>query len=160
MKRLIRQGSLGLLLFFSCLITARSQTAADRVSAIIVSNIGPAAASDDLVRANIHVKIGDVYNTKIVYEDIPALYATGLFANIHINDRRTENGVELTYTLQGKPRVTAITFQGNTKLGDAKLLKKAATKVGAPFDEMTLLNDTQEMEKLYADKGYTHTTVR
>ncbi len=160
MKRVIRQGSLVLLLLFSCLMEARGQSAADRVSAIIVSNIGPAAASADLVRANIHVKVGDPYNPRIVYEDIPTLYATGLFANIRINDRRTDDGVELTYIMQGKPRVTAITFQGNSKLSDAKLLKKAATKVGAPFDEMTLLDDTQEMEKLYADKGYIHTTVR
>src|SRR5579863_5082365 len=160
MNRLMRHGGFVLLLLISSLLTARGQLASERVSSIIVSNVGPAAASTNLVRANIHVKEGDVYNPRIVYEDIPNLYATGLFANIRISDRRTEDGVELTYILQGKPRVTAITFEGNTKLSDSKLLKKAGTKVGAPLDEMTLLNDTQEMEKLYADKGYNHTTVR
>ena len=160
MKWFFRHGGAGWLLLFCCLATARAQTAANRVSAILINNIGPAAASTNLVLANIHVKVGDNYDPKIVFEDIPNLYATGLFANIQITDRRTSDGVELTYTMRGKPRVTAIDFAGNTKFSNAKLMKKVTSKVGAPFDELTLLKDTQAIEKLYESKGYTHTIVR
>ena len=115
----------------------------------LITNIGPAAASTNLVLANIHVKVGDNYDPKIVFEDIPNLYATGLFANIQITDRRTGDGVELTYTMPGKPRVTAINFDGNTKFSNFKLMKKVTSKVNAPLDELTLLKDTQAIEKLY-----------
>ena len=160
MKCFFRHGGIGLLLLLCCLTTAHAQSAANRVSAILITNIGPAAASTNLVLANIHVKAGDTYDPKVVFEDIPNLYATGLFANIQITDRRTSDGVELTYILRGKPRVTAINFTGNTKFSNAKLLKKVTSKVGAPFDELTLLKDTQAIEKLYESKGYVHTTVR
>ena len=160
MNWLIRHGGLGLLLFFCSLPVARGQLASDRVSAIEVTNIGPEVASADLVRANIHVKVGDVYNRKAVYDDIPNLYATGLFANIVIKERQTDDGVVITYVLAGKMRLTSITVDGNTEIKTTKLLKKAASHVGDPLDELKLLNDTQSMEKLYQDKGYTGTSVR
>jgi outer membrane protein insertion porin family len=160
MNRLIRHGGLGLLLFFCSLPVARAQLAADRIVAIEVTNIGPEVASADLVRANIHVKVGDVFDRKSVYDDIPNLYAMGFFANIHIQERQTDNGVVLTYLLQGKPRLTGITVEGNTELTTTKLLKKASSHVGEPLDELKLLNDSQTMEKLYEDKGYTGTSVR
>ena len=34
----------------------------DKVASIVVTNIGPRVASDELIRANIHVKPGDVIN--------------------------------------------------------------------------------------------------
>src|SRR5580693_7725751 len=160
MNWLIRHGGLGLLLFFCSLPVARGQLASDRVSAIEVTNIGPEVASADLVRANIHIKVGDVYNRKAVYDDIPNLYATGLFANIVIKERQTDDGVVITYVLAGKMRLTSITVDGNTEIKTTKLLKKAASHVGDPLDELKLLNDTQSMEKLYQDKGYTGTSVR
>ncbi len=160
MNRLIRHGGLVLLLFLCRLPAARGQLASDRIAAIEVTNIGPAVASTALVRANIHIKVGDLYNRAAVFDDIPNLYATGLFANIVIQDRRTDDGVVVTYVLAGKPRLTSIIVDGNTKIKTAKLLKKTSSHVGDPLDELKLLNDTQDMEKMYENKGYTGTTVR
>jgi outer membrane protein insertion porin family len=160
MNRLIRHGSLALLLFFFCLPAARGQLASDRIAAIEVTNIGPEVASAALVRANIHVKVGDVYKRIALDDDIHNLYATGFFANIRIDERLTDDGVVLTYVLAGKPRLTSIIVDGNTKIKTAKLLKKISSHVGDPLDELKLLNDTQDMEKLYENKGYTGTTVR
>ena len=160
MNWLMRHGGLGLLLFFCCLPVARGQLASERISAIEVTNVGPAAASVALVRANIHVKVGDVYDRRAVYDDIPNLYATGFFANIVIRERQTDDGVVVTYVLWGKLRVTSIVVDGNTEFKTAKLLKKATSHVGDPLDELKLLNDTQAMEKLYEDSGYTGTTIR
>ncbi len=160
MNWLIRHGGPGLLLFFCFLPLAHGQLAADRISAIEVTNVGPDVASADLVRANIHVKVGDVFNRRAVYDDIPNLYATGFFRNILIRERQTDGGVVLTYVLEGKMRLTSITVDGNTEIKTTKLLKKSASHVGDPLDELKLLNDSQAMEKLYEDKGYTGTSVR
>jgi outer membrane protein insertion porin family len=160
MNWLIRHGGLGLLLFFCCLPAARGQLGLDRIAGIEVTNVGPEAASADLVLANIRVKVGDVYDPKAIRDDIPDLYATGLFANIAIRQRPTDNGIVLVYVLQGKPRLTSIVVEGNTEIKTSKLLKKASSHVGEPLDELKLLNDSQEMEKLYENKGYTGTSVR
>ena len=41
--------------------------------------MGPPAASDELVRANIRVKVGDTYTRTGVDDDVRTLYSTGLF---------------------------------------------------------------------------------
>ena len=65
----------------------------------------------------------------------------------------------LTYSLQGKPRLTDIKFQGNTKFSTAKLKAKLTSKAGEPLDERKLFTDSQEIQKTYQKKGYPRTTV-
>src|SRR5258708_5161081 len=134
MKFLIRHGGLWLLLLFCWLPTASGQGILDRVVAdVIVTNAGPAVASDELIRANIHVKKGDIYNRLSVDDDILNLYKTGFFFNIQVGEEQTAKGVILTYILQGKYRPTGINFTGNTRFSNAKLLKKVTSKVSDPL---------------------------
>ena len=72
----------------------------------------------------------------------------------------TPDGVILTYKVQGKPRLTEIKFQGNTKFKDAKLLKKISSKPDEPLDERKLFTDTQDIQKLYQKTGYPRTEVK
>ena len=162
MKYLIRHGGLGLLLLLFWLPAASGQSPLDGqiISKIIITNIGPRMASDELVRGNIHVKIGDTYIRASVNKDVLNLYATGFFQNIRVSDNATENGVELTYVLQGKLKLVDITVEGNVKLSSKKLLKKIKSKKGDPLDERKLFDDEMEMEKMYQKKGYPHTAVK
>jgi len=162
MKYLIRHGGLGLLLLLGWLPAVLAQHATDglTISGIVITNIGPQMASDDLVRANIHVKVGDPYVRVSVDKDLLSLYSTGFFLNIRVSDKVTPTGVELTYILQGKLKLTGINFEGNTKFSRSKLLKKVKSKIGDPMDERKLFEDGQEIEKLYQKKGYPHTTVK
>ena len=89
-----------------------------------------------------------------------SLYATGFFYNIQVVADNTPDGVVLTYKVQGKPRLTEIKFQGNTKFKSAKLLKKISSKVDEPLDERKLFTDTQDIQKLYQKKGYQRTQVK
>ena len=127
------------------------------MSKINIKHIGPPAASDELIRSNLRVKVGDPYLRAAVDDDVRNLYATGFFYNIQVTADDTPDGVVLTYKVQGKPRLTDIKFQGNTKFKDAKLLKKISSKVGEPLDERKLFTDTQDIEKLYQKAGYPHT---
>jgi outer membrane protein insertion porin family len=162
MKYLIRHGGLGLLLLLGWLPAATAQlgSADPLISKITITNIGPQMASDELVRGNIHVRVGDPYKRPSVDKDILNLYSTGFFRDIRVSENMTEKGVELTYILQGKLKLTGINFEGNTKFSNSKLLKKVKSKPGDPLDERKLFDDAQEMEKLYQKKGYPHTTVR
>jgi outer membrane protein insertion porin family len=162
MKYLLRHGGLGWLLLLGWLPTALAQRGVEGapISQIIITNIGPQMASDALVRANIHLKAGDPYVRASVDKDLLNLYSTGFFLNIRVSDKMTDKGVELTYILQGKLKLTGINFEGNTKFSRAKLMKKVKSKVGDPMDERKLFEDEQEIEKLYQKKGYPHTTVK
>src|ERR1035438_3277816 len=128
----------GLLLLLAWLPAGWTQTAPPKVAKINIKHIGPPAASDELIRSNLRVKAGDEYLRTAVDDDVRNLYATGFLYNIQVDAEETPAGVVLTYKVQGKPRLTAITFHGNTKYKDAKLLKKISSKVGEPLDERKL----------------------
>jgi outer membrane protein insertion porin family len=148
------------LLLLAWLPAGWTQTAPPKISRINIKHIGPPAASDELIRSNLRVKVGDVYLRTAVDDDVRNLYATGFLYNIQVDAEETPAGVVLTYKVQGKPRLTGLTFHGNTKFKDAKLLKKLSSKVGEPLDERKLFTDTLEIEKLYQKSGYPHTHAK
>jgi outer membrane protein insertion porin family len=130
------------------------------VSKIEIKHVGPAAVSDDLIRANIRVKPGDVYLPAAVDDDVKSLYATGLFYNVRVAAEREDDGrVALTYAVQARPRLTAIKIEGNKKFSDAKIKKKITSKVGEPLDERKLFTDALAIQELYQKSGYPQTTV-
>jgi outer membrane protein insertion porin family len=136
------------------------ETTAPTIKQINIEHVGPQAASDDLIRANIRVKVGDPYTSTSINNDVATLYSTGYFRNIRVTeDRATDGGVVLTYVVMGKPVLTDIQFNGNKKYSRTKLLKKVSSKIGQPIDEHKLFNDAQEILKLYQKAGYQKTKV-
>src|SRR6266511_229818 len=171
MKLLLRRWRLILLLaLFSWSPPLPAQVALSeiplKVQKIEIRHIGPPAVSDDLIRANIRVKVGDVihkvgnsYDVKNTNVDVQTLKATGYFADIRVKVEEVDDGVKLIYEVQGKLVLTDIRFEGNRKYRNAKLLKKVTSKIGEPLDEYKLFKDAQEIQKLYEKAGYQKTKV-
>ena len=108
---------------------------ASKIKSIDIEHIGPPAVSDELVRANIRVKVGDTLSQTAVDDDIRSLYGTGYFHNIRTETSLSPDGVALKYRVQGKPLLTDIYFEGNEKHSDRKLLRKISSKIGEHYDE-------------------------
>jgi outer membrane protein insertion porin family len=156
----------GLCALFLWLPAAWGQLPAGKISRIDIRHVGPPSVSDELIRANIHIKPGDVYDpydarrADPTIDDVTNLYATGLFYNIRVAaERADDGGVALVYIVQGKPRLTDIKFQGNKKFDAAKLKKKVTSKVGQPLDEMKLFTDAQAIQEMYQKAGCPGTKV-
>jgi outer membrane protein insertion porin family len=143
-----------------CFCCAWDLQAQEKVSKIEIRHVGPPAASDELIRANIRVKVGDMYTRTGVDDDVRTLYSTGLFFNIRVGEERGPEGVTLIYVVQGKPVLTDIRFEGNKKYNNKKLLKKVSSKIGEPLDERKLFADSQEIQKMYQKSGYQKTLVK
>lgn len=152
---------LGLVIGFCLLAPLASAQLVETVTAIEIQHIGPPAVSDSLARSNIRVKAGDPYSRNAVDTDIETLYATGYFFTVQVEREPADGGVKLRYKLVGKPTLTQINFNGNTKFSDKKLSGKKIlkSKVGEPLDEHKLHADAQEILKLYQKKGYRQTEV-
>lgn len=140
------------------------------VRKIVIQHQGPPAVSDELIRANIRVKVGDIFNRVSVDDDIKNLYDTSFFHNILVREELVAEGVDsngvriprsytLTYVVQGKPIITEIRFTGNKKHSTSKLRRKLTSKTGEPMDERKLFNDKQEVLKMYQKAGLQKTTV-
>ncbi len=150
----------GFLVLFAWVPLALGQFSAPKIARIDIKHVGPASVSDDLIRANIHVKVGDPYVRDAADDDVHNLYATGLFYNIRVTQDTTDEGVVLTFIVQANPRLTGIDFQGNTKFSNSKLMKKISSKIGEPLDERKLFTDSLEIQKTYQKAGYPGTEVK
>lgn len=135
---------------------ARGQMLVHRIT---VTNVGPAAVSEGLIRANIHVKEGQPYNRSAIDEDIKNLYLTGYFQDVRVTEQPSPDGINLVYFVEGKPKLTDIIFVGNKKYSNKKLLKKLTSKIGEPLDEHKLFSDAEEIKKMYQKAGYPQTKV-
>ena len=156
-----RLSALLLALLFGLIFSAPAQIAAVKVVMVEINPVGPPAASEALIRANIRVRTGDVYLPAAVDDDVRNLYATGFFYNIRIvATPKPDDTMDLTYVLQGKPRLTSLKFEGNKKYSDTKLLKKISSKVGEPLDERKLFTDSQTIRESYEKTGYPGTQVK
>jgi len=161
MKLLLRRWTLFVLILCSlALATSNAQVGGQVIRKIEIRHVGPPAASDALIRANIRVKEGDTYTATSVDDDVRSLLATGYFHNVKVVLEPATDGLAVAYLIQGKPVISEITITGNTKYSKKKLLKKATSKVGQPLSEQKLFTDAQEMRKLYEKAGYQRTTVK
>lgn len=140
--------------------SAYAQFAGPKIIKIEIRHRGPVSVSDDLIRANIRVKVGDPYLIAAVDDDVRNLYTTGFFYNIQVGREESAEGLTLIYVLQEKPRLTEIKFRGNKKFSESKLKKKLTTKINEPLDERKLFTDTQEIQQMYQKAGYPKTDVK
>jgi outer membrane protein insertion porin family len=149
-------------LWLGCVSVAWAQPLGPKIERVDVQFVGPASVTEQLVRSNIRLKVGDTYFPAGTVDDTRALYATRQFYNIRIMvDPATNGGVVLTYLVQVRPQLTDIKLEGNRKISDSKIRKKAITvKVDKPIDEQKLFEDSQAIKKLYEKSGYAGTQVK
>ncbi|MDC0324388.1 hypothetical protein OAM21_04260, partial [Verrucomicrobia bacterium] len=129
------------------------------IEAVKVTHVGPASVSDQMVLVNIQTRSGDDFSAARINQDVKNLLGTGYFYNVDVSWEVKDSGIDLVYSVQGKPRLTEIRFEGNERLSDRRLKKKVSSKVGEPIDEKKLFTDAREIETFYQKKGYQNTVV-
>src|ERR1035438_7496256 len=159
MKSMIKP--LGVSMVLGCATVALAQGLGPKIDRVDVKFVGPASVSEEFIRSNIKLKSGATYLPGLTQDDVHTLYGTGQFYNIRVAvDQADDGGVVLTYTVQVRPRITEIRFEGNKKLSDTKLKKKVTFKVGEALDEQKVFTDVQEIKKLYEKSGLADTKVK
>src|SRR5688572_13341198 len=83
MKVVLRRWS-GFVLILCWLATSTYGQVGQKIQKIDVRHVGPPAASESLIRANIRVKEGDTYVRTSVDDDVRSLFSTGFFYNIRV----------------------------------------------------------------------------
>ncbi len=158
MKSLLRRYCILLALLVYWVPNAPAQNA-PIVKQIEIRHAGPPATSDELIKSNIRVKVGDPLTRTAIDDDVRNLYATGFFYNIRVAEEPAQDGLKLVYVVMGKLTLTDVRFEGNKEMSLSKLRKKVTSKVGSPLDEQKLFTDAQELKKLYQKSGYQKTEV-
>jgi len=139
--------------------SASAQLIGPTVTKVSIRFVGPPNVSEDFIRANIRIRVGEPFTRAAADEDTAALYQTGYFFKIQVTAEDNAGGVEVTYIVQGKPILTDIKIVGNDKMSLKKIKKKVTSKAGQPLDERKLFDDAQAIKELYEKAGYEKTTV-
>ena len=141
-------------------VAGQAQLSQQTVDQIEIRHVGPPAVSDERIRANIQTRPGDLITPSKINQDVKSLLQTDYFHNVNVAWEKTEEGIKLIYSVQGRPILSKIEFSGNDRLKTRRLRKTIASKIGAPIDEKQLFTDAQAIKELYEKKGYRETAVK
>jgi RNA polymerase sigma factor (sigma-70 family) len=120
----------------------------------------PQTVSEELIRSNIAVKVGDSFERASVDVDVRKLYNTGWFSNVRVAESNSSEGVTLNYLLQEKPKLAQVRFSGNSQLDEKSLGSVVSSKDGQLLDERTLSADAQRIYQVYLKSGFPTAEVK
>jgi outer membrane protein insertion porin family len=141
---------------------AQGQAGAPKGTITEVRVEGNDGIPDAEILGKIHSKAGKPYNDSTVAEDLQRLVKTGQFSDVAPYwkpDPRRPDGVILTFRVRELPVLREVQFLGMTKLKLKDVEQSTNLKKGAPADPVKTAMATHQIERMYADKGYSWAKV-
>jgi len=158
LKKIIVLPSIIALLAWGACSMAQESTAPERkVTSILIS--GLKAVSEQLVRAQLEVQVGQTYNPGAVARDLRRLYSLGHFDTIKVEAAPEAEGIALTYVVQEKRIIDAIRIMGNNKIGHSKIRAVLSWKEGDSFSPDAYDEERKAILKLYEEKAFANSAV-
>lgn len=124
----------------------------------IVKNIevvGNKRVEPETVRSYLQLSPGDEYDSYKVDQSLKALFATGLFADVQIE----QNGSTLVVTVVENPVINKVAFEGNSEVEDATLEAEVQLKPRSVFTRARVQADVQRILAVYQAQGLYGATV-
>ncbi|MFM9144007.1 MAG: outer membrane protein assembly factor BamA [Phycisphaerales bacterium] len=128
---------------------------ADRpVTAVKVAIRGRNMSTEQEVRNNLRIAVGQPFDAKVVKQDVSTLYRLGRFGQVSADATILPDGsVEVTYTVEEQAIVESIDFSGNYLVTDQDLRKAVPLQTGAPRDDFLLEQSIIRIKELYRGRG-------
>lgn len=146
MRTLIRAAALASIIVACVLSVARPAFAAV-VSSITVE--GNDRVDDDTIRAYVTIEPGQSFGPQQVDDSIDALFATGLFENVTINQR----GATLVVRVIENAVISRVSFEGNRSANDEILASTVASRERSIFSRSQVASDVQRILEVYRRRG-------
>jgi outer membrane protein insertion porin family len=124
----------------------------DRIASIDVR--GNEILDDDVVLMRLKLQPGEIYDPRVINEELKNLYQLGYFDDIQISLEDSAEGKKLIITVKEKPLIQAITVEGAQELDADDLLAAIATKTGAVLNPRVLAEDMGKIRELYRKDGF------
>jgi outer membrane protein insertion porin family len=121
--------------------------AAQTTGSIIVE--GNRRVEADTIRSYFHTNPGERLDSFKIDQALKALYATGLFQDVHIN----QSGPRLVVTVVENPVINRVVFEGNKKLKDDQLATEVQSKSRGTLSRPTVQADVQRLVEIYRRNG-------
>ncbi|HKE36096.1 MAG TPA: POTRA domain-containing protein, partial [Candidatus Baltobacteraceae bacterium] len=144
---------LALVLSVGLIVAPASSATPPRIVSVDVT--GNLHVPTQTILAVVQAKPGEIYDPKVVQEDLARINALGYFADIAPPlVRPRPNGVAITYRVIENPVITKIDFSGNSKVPSDTLLALMDLSVGQVFNTNTFRQDVLKINNYYERIGY------
>lgn len=167
--RSIGLGLLALLLVASLLTgrtaTARAQGPARGPSGTVaeVRIEGNTSISTEQIRTKIRTRAGRDYDENLVEEDVTRLSNTKWFSDVQVFYKKapgTADGLIVTFRVAELPVLREVVFKGMTRLKLKEVEESTGLKAGARADFVKNQMAVNQIQRMYADKGFEWAEVR
>jgi uncharacterized protein (TIGR02246 family) len=112
---------------------------------------------DDMIRSHIQSKPGGVYDEALLNLDLRAIYATGYFENVEINERDGYAGKIVTFEVRERPLIRSIEFSGFkfelSQIESYFKQHKVDIRVDTLFDVAKVRTAERALEQMLAQQG-------
>lgn len=104
-------------------------------------------------------KVGQAMSRKQISRDVRKLFATGFFADVHVEGEVRNDGMHLIYVVKENPVIADLAIEGNDEVVDKDLKPKLKLKPGRVYSEDLLRRDRATIRKAYLKKGFYQVNV-
>ncbi len=116
---------------------------------------GNTLVRSEIILENIYSKPGAKFNRNTIQEDLRTIYSMGYFTEkLRAIPQNTEKGIKLRIEVEENAPVTGFVVKGNSKVSNEELAKIFDPQTGLPQNIAELNRAVEEIETLYAKKGY------
>ncbi len=124
----------------------------ERIAQIKVE--GNRIIGQDVILTRLNTGTGDLFDAQKLNADLRRLYGLGYFKNITILSSDSPEGKVITFRVEEKPLIQAITVQGAKGIKAADILAVLSSKSGSVINDKVLAEDMAKIRELYRKKGY------
>ncbi|HZN56578.1 MAG TPA: outer membrane protein assembly factor BamA [Planctomycetota bacterium] len=140
---------------------ASAQEAPPRKTILQIRIRGLQRESEAKILESLRIRVGETYDHQKVSLETGTLYGTKKFRRVLDPEViESENGVTITFTVEERPIIQAVEFQGRRALKEGKLRGDIESKSGGLFSEASLQRDRELVLEKYLEAGYLFATVR
>ena len=146
---------LGWVLFSDVCGPAAAQRADGGAAATSIVVEGNRRVEADTIRSYFKVAPGERVDAAKIDSAIKALYASGLFQDVHIS----QQGGRLVVTVVEAPVIDRLAFEGNNKIKDEQLQQEIQSKARGTLSRAAVQADVQRIIEVYHRNGRFDVTV-
>jgi len=125
---------------------ARAETSVTASSIVVQGNRRVEA---DTIRSYFKLAPGEPLDAAKIDAGLKALYATGLFQDVHIS----QSGGKVYVTVVEAPVIDRVAFEGNHRMKDEQLQEEIQSKPRGSLSRATVQADTQRIIEIYQRNG-------
>jgi outer membrane protein insertion porin family len=126
--------------------------------------IGYQTVTPDTIAHYLGIKVGDPYDPEKIRSNFQTLWDVGLLENVTIEAEIAPSGVTLVVTIEERPMIKTIEYQGNKKISVSQIKdrlkeQKAEVHAGAPLSLRDIAKVRSVIADYYTEQGFRSASV-